>query len=182
NTLTYYPPTPPDSSYDKRTSTTLSVSPNFILSSGSSLNITYTRTISQNEQLLTFKSGTRDIQTNIDFTASHTLNGFGGFRLPWSKGNFLSLKNMLVLSLTYSINSSRSDAINYKYDPIGGFEYPQVNNLSDRRGYSFSLSATYSFSNAVDATFVYSRSYSYDRKTTTGSKSNELRVDVKINF
>jgi len=34
----------------------------------------------------------------------------------------------------------------------------------------------------VDATFVYSRGYSYDRKTMTGSRSNELRVDVRINF
>ncbi len=182
NTLTYYPPTPPDKNYDKRVSTSLSITPSIILKTGSSINITYTRTQSESEQLLTYKSGTQDMQNSIDISASHTINSFAGFRLPWSKNNLLSLKNRLVITLSYSINSSKSIAINYKYDPIGDYEYPEANVLSDRTGNSLSISATYSFSNAVEATFVYSRSYSYDKKTTTGSKSNELRVDVRINF
>jgi hypothetical protein len=116
------------------------------------------------------------VQTNVDITASHTLSGFGGFRLPWSSGNLLSLRNQLVLSLTFSINSSKSDVANYDG------ETPEWRNMSDRIGNSISFSANYSFSDAVNATFVYSRGYSYDRKTMTGSRSNELRVDVRINF
>ncbi len=176
NTFTYYPPTPPDSFYNKRISTTFSLSPNFILKTGSSLNLNLTRSISEGENLLTFKSGSRDVQTNLDITASHTLNGFGGFKLPWSSGNLLSLRNQLILSLTFSINSSKSDVVNYNG------EVPEWRNMSDRVGNSISLSANYSFSNTVDATFLYSRGYSYDRKTMTGSQSNELKVDVRINF
>jgi hypothetical protein len=176
NTFTYYPPTPPDSAYNKRINTTFSLSPNFILRTGSSINLNLTRSITEGENLLTFKSGSRDVQTNVDITASHTLNGFGGFRLPWSSGNLLSLRNQLILSLTFSINSSRSDVVNYNG------EIPEWRNMSDRIGNSISFSANYSFSDAVDATFVYSRGYSYDRKTMTGSRSNELRVDVRINF
>jgi len=176
NTFTHYPPTPPDSAYDKRITTNFSLSPNIILRTGSSINLNFTRSITEGENLLTFRSGSRDVQNNIDITASHTLNGFGGIRLPWSSGNLMSLRNQLILSMTFSINSSRSDVVNYTG------EIPEWRNISDRIGNSLSISANYSFSNAVDATLVYSRGYSYDRKTMTGSRSNELRVDVRINF
>jgi len=176
NTFTHYPPTPPDSAYDKRITTNFSLSPNIILRTGSSINLNFTRSINEGENLLTFRSGSRDVQNNIDITASHTLNGFGGIRLPWSSGNLMSLRNQLILSMTFSINSSRSDVVNYTG------EIPEWRNISDRIGNSLSISANYSFSNAVDATLVYSRGYSYDRKTMTGSRSNELRVDVRINF
>ncbi len=161
-----------------RSTRTINVSPHFTLKSGTNVSLTYTYTRTNNHQIYSATNVENiSLQSKYEVSANHTFSGFAGIRLPWSKERLLSLKNQLTLSLTYSLTRGTDVSINHLFEGENS-----VDTLSRRKTDNLTLSATYKFSNAVDATFSYIYSLSGDYEGGVFTRKNQIRADITIKF
>ncbi len=163
----------------ERRTRTLSFSPNATLRNGTSLRYTYTYTYTTDHQVYSATNlETRSVQTNQDLTVSHTFTSFAGIRFPWSKSRLLSLKNQLTLSFKYSVSTGTDVSINHLFEGLPN----SIDTLSRRKSENMTLSATYQFSNAVEATFSYIYDLSGDYEGGIFTRKNQIRADIRIKF
>jgi len=182
--LTTYPlwkPTIGDTVEPKTTrfTRTINLSPRATLKNGTSVELTYSYTQTRSREIYSSMDIERiSNQSNYEIEARHTFSSFAGIKLPWSKNKLLSLKNQLMLSISYSLTRGTDVSINHTLEDFTN----SVDTLSRRKNDQLTISANYQFSNAVDATFSYIYTLSGDYEGGIFTRKNQIRADIRIKF